>query len=124
MESSYSWRLVGELKNFDTMVKAYCTADVYPVYRYQSAYSHTMGGTADDAFLIMDGDTLKFTTEPKGGAADTAAERLWSRGLAAGSRRHQPLLVGDFMKPTIDKAMGDLGLPGSLLNLRRTRPLM
>ncbi|GAA2285671.1 hypothetical protein GCM10010415_64790 [Streptomyces atrovirens] len=47
------------------MVKAYGTADVYPVYRHQSAYSRTTGATAD-AFLIMDGDTLKFTTEPSG----------------------------------------------------------
>ena len=116
-------RLVGELKNFDTMVKAYGTADVYPVYRHQSAYSHTTGATAD-AFLIMDGDTLKCTTEPKGGAADTTAERLWIPvALLQAAAAISPLLVGDPMKPTIDKAMGDLGLPGSLLNLRRTRPL-
>ncbi|MGW0298139.1 DUF5677 domain-containing protein [Streptomyces anthocyanicus] len=117
-------RLVGELKNFDTMVKAYGTADVYPVYRHQSAYSHTTGATAD-AFLIMDGDTLKFTTEPKGGAADTTAERLWIPvALLQAAAAISPLLVGDPMKPTIDRAMRDLGLPSSLLNLRRTRPLM
>ncbi|MCW2904182.1 MAG: hypothetical protein JWO67_6447, partial [Streptosporangiaceae bacterium] len=34
-----------------------------------------------------------------------------------------PLLAGDPMKSTIDKALGDLGLPRTLLNLQRARPL-
>jgi hypothetical protein len=117
-------RLVGELKNFDTMVKAYGTADVYPVYRHQSAYSHTTGATAD-AFLIVDDGKLKFTTEPKGGEADITAERLWVPvALLQAAAAISPLLVGNPMKPTIEKAMSDLGLPPTLLNLQRTRPLI
>ncbi|WGD39739.1 hypothetical protein [Streptomyces cathayae] len=34
-----------------------------------------------------------------------------------------PLLAGNPMKPTIDKAMNALGLPPTLLDLRRARPL-
>ncbi|MFJ1878655.1 DUF5677 domain-containing protein [Streptomyces chartreusis] len=116
--------LMGELENFDNMVKAYGTADVYPVYRHQSAYSHTTGATAD-AFLIMDEGKLKFTTEPKGGEADITAERLWIPvALLQAAAAISPLLVGNPMKPTISKAMRDLGLPDTLLNLRRARPLL
>lgn len=117
-------RLMGELENFDNMVKAYGTADVYPVYRHQSAYSHTTGATAD-AFLIMDEGRLKFTTEPKGGEADITAERLWIPvALLQAAAAISPLLVGNPMKSTIDRAMRDLGLPDTLLNLRRARPLL
>ncbi|MEV6058223.1 hypothetical protein [Streptomyces sp. NPDC052107] len=34
-----------------------------------------------------------------------------------------PLLAGNPMKSTIDRALGDLGLPRTLFNLRRARPL-
>ncbi|MFD5124147.1 DUF5677 domain-containing protein [Streptomyces sp. NPDC058385] len=116
-------KLFGELKNFDTMVTAYGTADVYPVYRHQSAYSHTTGATAD-AFLIVDDGKLKFTTEPKGGEADITAERLWIPvALLQAAAAISPLLLGNPMKSTIDKAMSDLGLPSTLLNLRRVRAL-
>ncbi|WP_326728122.1 DUF5677 domain-containing protein [Streptomyces phaeochromogenes] len=116
-------KLCGELKNFDTMVTAYGTADVYPVYRHQSAYSHTTGATAD-AFLIMDDGKLKFTTEPKGGEADVTAERLWIPvALLQAAAAISPMLTGHPMKSTIDKALGDLGLPRTLLNLQRSRPL-
>ncbi|MFF1794208.1 DUF5677 domain-containing protein [Kitasatospora sp. NPDC058263] len=116
-------KLLGELKNFDNLVKAYGTADVYPVYRHQSAYSHTTGATAD-AFLIVDGGMLKFTSEPKDGAADITAERLWIPvALLQAAAAISPLLVGNPMKPTIDRAMQDLGLPHTLLNLRRVTPL-
>lgn len=115
--------LVGELKNFDTLVTAYGTADVYPVYRHQSAYSHTTGATAD-AFLIVDDGKLKFTTEPKGGEADIIMERLWIPvALLQAAAVISPLLTGDPMKRTMDKALRDLGLPDTLLNLQRTRPL-
>ncbi|MEU0438004.1 DUF5677 domain-containing protein [Streptomyces sp. NPDC006290] len=117
-------KLMGELENFDTMVKAYGTADVYPVYRHQSAYSHTTGATAD-AFLIIDEGKLKFTTEPKGGEADITAERLWIPvALLQAAAAISPLLLGNPMKSTIDKAMNDLGLPHTLLNLQRTKPLL
>ncbi|MFE2424091.1 hypothetical protein [Streptomyces hokutonensis] len=114
---------LGELENFDNMVKAYGTADVYPVYRHQSAYSHTTGATAD-AFLIMDNGKLKFTTEPKGGEADITAERLWIPvALLQAAAAISPTLAGNPMKSTIDKALGGLGLPHTLLNLQRSRPL-
>ncbi|MFD3780281.1 DUF5677 domain-containing protein [Streptomyces sp. NPDC058612] len=116
-------KLLGELANFDTLVVAYGTPDVYPVYRHQSAYSHTTGATAD-AFLVVDDGKLKFTTEPKGGEADITAERLWIPvALLQAAAAISPLLVGNPMKPTIDKALGDLGLPRTLLNLQRARPL-
>jgi hypothetical protein len=117
-------QLIGELRNFDNMVKAYGTADVYPVYRHQSAYSHTTGGTAD-AFLVDDNGTLKFTTEPKDGDADITAERLWIPvALLQAAAAISPLLVGNPMKSTISKAIGDLGLPPTLLNLQRAKPLI
>ncbi|MBL1087277.1 hypothetical protein JK359_35865 [Streptomyces actinomycinicus] len=117
-------RLTGELENFDNMVKAYGTADVYPVYRHQSAYSHTTGATAD-AFLITDEGRLKLTTEPKGGEADITVERLWIPvALLQAAAAISPLLVGNPMKSTIDRAMRDLGLPDMLLHLRRARPLL
>lgn len=88
-------KLVGELKNFDTMVTAYGTADVYPVYRHQSAYSHTTGATSD-AFLIVDEAKLKFTTDPKGGEADITAERLWIPvALLQAAAAISPLLAGN-----------------------------
>ncbi|MDQ1051722.1 hypothetical protein QFZ76_009958 [Streptomyces sp. V4I2] len=116
-------KLMGEIEKFDNMVKAYGTADVYPVYRHQSAYSHTTAATAD-AFLIMDEGKLKFTTEPKGGEADIIMERLWVPvALLQAAAAISPLLAGNPMKSTIDKAMRDLGLPHTLLNLQRSRPL-
>ncbi|MEU0947252.1 hypothetical protein ABZ379_31720 [Streptomyces canus] len=87
-------KLMGELENFDNMVRAYGTADVYPVYRHQSAYSHTTGATAD-AFLIMDEGKLKFTTEPKGGEADITGETAVDPGgPAPGSSGNQPTARG------------------------------
>ncbi|MEU8765293.1 DUF5677 domain-containing protein [Streptomyces sp. NPDC048659] len=116
-------KLFGELKNFDTLVTAYGTAEVYPVYRHQSAYSHTTGATAD-AFLIIDDGVLKFSSTPTGGAADVTADRLWIPvALLQAAAAISPLLTGNPMKSTIDKAVGDLGLPPSLLNLKRARPL-
>ncbi|MFE7356145.1 hypothetical protein ACFU8Q_23875 [Streptomyces sp. NPDC057543] len=116
-------RLLGELQNFDNLVKAYGTADVYPVYRHQSTYSPTTGATSD-AFLITNEGKLKFTTEPKGGEGDITAERLWIRvALLQAAAAISPLLAGNPMKPVIDKAMGDLDLPYTLLSLQRTRPL-
>jgi hypothetical protein len=117
-------RLMGELQNFDNMVTAYGTADVYPVYRHQSAYSHTTAATAD-AFLSDDHGTLKFTIEAKGGDADITAEQLWIPvALLQAAAAISPLLVGDPMKSTISKAVGDLGLPPTLLNVQRVRPLI
>ncbi|MGW8850073.1 DUF5677 domain-containing protein [Streptomyces xiamenensis] len=116
-------KLFGELKNFDTLVTAYGTAEVYPVYRLQSAYSHTTGATAD-AFLIIDDGVLKFSSTPTGGAGDVTADRLWIPvALLQAAAAISPLLTGNPMKSTIDKAVGDLGLPESLLNLTRARPL-
>lgn len=91
-----------ELANFDTLVVAYGTPDVYPVYRHQSAYSHTTG-----AFLIFDDGKPKFTTEPKGGESDIIAEPLWIPvALLQAAAAISPLLVGSPMKPTIDEALG------------------
>ncbi|MET9423392.1 hypothetical protein ABZY06_22170 [Streptomyces sp. NPDC006540] len=73
----------------------------------------------------MDDGKLKFTTEPKGGEAGITAERLWIPvALLQAAAAISPLLVGNPMKPTIEKAMSDLGLPPTLLNLQRTRPLI
>lgn len=112
-------RLLGELQNFDTMVKAYGSADVYPVYRHHSAFSHTTLSTAD-AFLVEKDEQLHFTTTPK---AEISAERIWIpvvllQAATAGDTVLRP------MKPVIDKAMNDLGLPDSILNLHRARPMV
>jgi hypothetical protein len=116
-------KLVGELKNFDTMVRAYGTADVYPVYRHQSAYSHTTAATADAYLVVQDGQ-LKFSTTPKGHESDITAERLWIPiALLQAAAAIDPLLTGNPMKRTIERTRRDLGLPSSLLNLQRTKPL-
>ncbi|MFD4791792.1 hypothetical protein ACFWN1_33120, partial [Streptomyces sp. NPDC058459] len=67
----------------------------------------------------------RHTTEPKGGEADITAERLWIPvALLQAAAAISPLLLGDPMKSTIDKAMNDLGLPHTLLNLQRTKSLL
>jgi hypothetical protein len=59
------------------------------------------------------------------GEADITAERLWIPvALLQAAAAISPLLVGNPMKPTIESAMSDLGLPPTLLNLQHTRPLI
>ncbi|MEW1677818.1 DUF5677 domain-containing protein [Streptomyces noursei] len=112
-------RLLGELQNFDTLVKAYGSADVYPIYRYHSAYSHTTLSTAD-AYLHEDEGLLHYMTTPKG---EISAERIWIPvALLQAAAAADSILVGRPMKSVIDKAMSDLGLPESILKPRRTRP--
>ncbi|WP_406337680.1 DUF5677 domain-containing protein [Streptomyces sp. NBC_00649] len=110
-------KLLGELKNFDNLAKAYGTPEIYPVYRHHSALSHTTAYTAD-AFVVEKDDKLYFATEPQG--ADLIVERLWIPvALLQAANAISPYIEGHPMKKTIEKAMNDLGLPGEILNLKR-----
>ncbi|MDI3407667.1 DUF5677 domain-containing protein [Streptomyces cavernicola] len=109
-------KLMGELTNFDTLVKAYGTPEIYPVYRHHSAFCHTTAATAS-AFVVEEEDRLYFTTTPEG---ETVVEQIWIPvALLQAASAVSPYIKGHPMKRTIQKAMSDLGLPDTILNLKR-----
>ncbi|MFF7838785.1 DUF5677 domain-containing protein [Streptomyces ossamyceticus] len=109
-------RLVGELSNFDNMVKAYGTAMMYPVYRNLSSYAHTTDLTAS-AFVsgVEDDKVTLYEQSP----ADRLADLCWMPvPLLQAASVMSPLLKGDPMKKLIREACRDLGLPEELVPKR------
>ncbi|MEU1273521.1 DUF5677 domain-containing protein [Streptomyces sp. NPDC005799] len=108
-------RLRGELSNFETMVKAYGTPMMYPVYRNLSSFSHTTDLTAA-AFVSFDEQRV---TVYGNGRHDRLADFCWMPvPLLQAASVMSPLLKGNPMKKQISDACRDLGMPDDLVAKR------
>jgi hypothetical protein len=109
-------RLVGELRNFNNMVRAYGTPQMYPVYRNLSSFSHTTDLTAA-AFAEFDDEqrvTVHYVSRH-----DRLSDLCWMPiPLLQAASVMSPLLKGNPMKKQISEACRDLGLPEDLVPKR------
>ncbi|MER6739017.1 DUF5677 domain-containing protein [Streptomyces puniciscabiei] len=109
-------RRVGELRNFNNMVKAYGTPMMYPVYRNLSSFAHTTDLTAA-AFAEFDDDQR--VTVHEVARHDRLADICWLPvPLLQAASVMSPLLKGNPMKKQISEACRDLGLPEDLVPRR------
>lgn len=106
-------KLKHELKNFYDMLDRYDVAEIYPVYSHLSSLSHTTINTAGAYVEQIDDGTLQIRTE----AADLGNADVIQLALALLQTATvvSPLIDGDPMRSTIDRAVKDLGLDGSQL---------
>ncbi|MQY15120.1 hypothetical protein SRB5_52980 [Streptomyces sp. RB5] len=108
--------LRGQLSNFDNMVQAYGTPDMYPVYRNLSSYSHTTDMTA--AAFVKDVEGNKVTVY-ESSHKDRLTDLCWMPvPLLQAALVMSPLIKGNPMRKLIREACRDLGLPDDLLPKR------
>jgi hypothetical protein len=112
-ERAHHNKLKHELGNFYDMLDRYDVADVYPVYSHLSSLSHTTINTASAYVEQMSDGTLQIRTEAADlGHADVIQLTL---ALLQTATVMSPLIDGDPLRPTIERALKDLGLENAQL---------
>lgn len=108
-----------EISNFYDMLDRYGSADVYPVYAHLSRLSHTSIETAN-AYLEWTGyATPQIRRDaPRLGHAPVIQLAI---ALLQAAQVMSPLLVGDPMRASIERAAMDLGLQDTQLFRDRSR---
>jgi hypothetical protein len=113
--------LVGEFVNFSNRVDAFAIPDMYVVYQYLSRYSHSSAYTAHPYIQRMDDGTIRLRgTAPSQGNADL----IWSAvSLIQAGHAISPMMIGDPLRKTLDKAAKDLGVssPATVYPVRRPK---
>lgn len=112
-------KLKHESGNVYDMLDRYGSADVYPVYSHLSSLSHTSIATAN-AYLEWTDDATPQIRRDAPGLGHAAVTQLAIALLQAGHVM-SPLLAGDQMRASIDRAITDLGLRGTQLFRDRVR---
>ncbi|WP_406097522.1 DUF5677 domain-containing protein [Kitasatospora purpeofusca] len=97
-----------EIKNFHDQLDRYGSVDLYPVYSHLSSYSHTTTATAGAYIVDLPDGTQQLLqkAEVEGHAYVIHVAVLLLQGAEAIS----PLIDGDPLRASIDKARQDLGV--------------
>lgn len=112
-------KLKHEIGNVYDMLDRYDSADVYPVYSHLSSMSHTRVETAN-AYLEWTDEATPQIRRDAAGLGHAAVIQL-AIALVQAAHVVSPLLVGDPMRASIDRAITDLGLQESELFHDRAR---
>ncbi|MDX3589093.1 DUF5677 domain-containing protein [Streptomyces europaeiscabiei] len=112
-------KLVHEIGNVHDMLDRYGSSDLYPVYSHLSSLSHTSVDTAS-AYLAQADDG---SAQIRPSAVDLGPADVIQLAIALIQVGHvfSPLLDGDPLRSTVDRAIADLGLENVQLLPIRTK---